>query len=66
MEPERFLVAELIRERILLETGEEVPYASAVVVERFEEAEPATGKSSKLPLTRISAVIYCEHSGGTI
>jgi GTP-binding protein Era len=26
-QPERFLVAELIRERILLETGEEVPYA---------------------------------------
>jgi GTPase len=62
-QPERFLVAELIRERILLETGEEVPYASAVVVERFEEPEPATAKSSKLPLTRISAVIYCERSG---
>ena len=58
-QPERFLVAELIRERILLETGEEVPYASAVVVERFEEPEPA----SKSPLTRISAVIYCERSG---
>jgi GTPase len=62
-QPERFLVAELIRERILLETGEEVPYASAVVVERFEEPEPVAGKTSKLPLTRISAVIYCERSG---
>jgi GTP-binding protein Era len=62
-QPERFLVAELIRERILLETGEEVPYASAVVVERFEEPEAVVGKSSKLPLTRISAVIYCERSG---
>ena len=62
-QPERFLVAELIRERILLETGEEVPYASAVVVERFEEPERVTGKSSKLPLTRISAVIYCERPG---
>jgi GTP-binding protein Era len=60
-QPERFLVAELIRERILLETGEEVPYASAVVVERFEEPEPVAAKSSKLP--RISAVIYCERSG---
>jgi GTPase len=58
-QPERFLVAELIRERILLETGEEVPYASAVVVERFEEPEPG----QKSPLTRISAVIYCERSG---
>src|ERR1700757_4336593 len=62
-QPERFMVAELIRERILMETGEEVPYASAVVVERYEEPEPVPPKSSKLPLTRISAVIYCERSG---
>lgn len=67
-QPERFLVAELIRERILLETGEEVPYASAVVVERFEEPEPVVkrargGGAARLPLTRISAVIYCERSG---
>ena len=63
-QPERFMVAELIRERILLETGEEVPYAAAVVVERFEEPEPvAKGRTTKLPLTRISAVIYCERDG---
>lgn len=60
-QPERFMVAELIRERILQETGEEVPHAAAVVVERFEEPEPARGP--KLPLTRISAVIYCERDG---
>ena len=36
-QPQRFMVAELIRESILVETGEEVPYASAVVIERFEE-----------------------------
>ncbi|HEX4006977.1 MAG TPA: GTPase Era [Acidobacteriaceae bacterium] len=58
-QPERFLVAELIRERILMETGEEVPYASAVVVERFEEPEAG----SKRPLTRITAAIYCERTG---
>lgn len=69
-QPERFLVAELIRERILMETGEEVPYASAVVIERFEEPEPPPpakpGKSRgpvKAPLTRISAAIYCERDG---
>ena len=47
-QPMRFMVAELIRESILIETGEEVPYASAVVIERFEEPEPSpkTGKSS--------------------
>jgi GTPase len=61
-QPERFMVAELIRERILLETGEEVPYASAVVVERFEEPEGVV-RPGKLPLTRISAVIYCERDG---
>ncbi len=58
-QPERFLVAELIRERILMETGEEVPYASAVVIERFEEPEPG----QKSPLTRIAAAIYCERQG---
>lgn len=58
-QPERFLVAELIRERILQETGEEVPYASAVVIERFEEPDA----NAKNPLTRISAAIYCERDG---
>jgi len=65
-QPMRFMVAELIRERILVETGEEVPYASAVVIERFEEppAEPARKKpGAKLPLTRIAAAIYCEREG---
>jgi len=31
-QPQRFMVAELIRESILVETGEEVPYSSAVVI----------------------------------
>ena len=68
-QPQRFMVAELIRERILVETGEEVPYASAVVIERFEEAEPPAPPRKKnqaparLPLTRIAAAIYCERDG---
>ncbi len=70
-QPMRFMVAELIRERILVETGEEVPYASAVVIERFEEPEtppsPPRKKNAaepaKLPLTRIAAAIYCEREG---
>ncbi len=65
-QPERFLAAEIIREKILNLTGEEVPYASAVVIERFEErkkmaAQP--GKPKPKPLTRISAAIFCERSG---
>jgi GTP-binding protein Era len=66
-QPQRFMVAELIRERILVDTGEEVPYASAVVIERFEEPEPSPvnkkGQPVRSPLTRISAAIYCERVG---
>ncbi len=53
-QPERFLASEIIREKVLLKTGKEVPYATAVIVERYED----------LPrLTRISAAIYCERDG---
>ncbi|MDE1154430.1 MAG: GTPase Era [Acidobacteriaceae bacterium] len=63
-QPERFLVAELIREKILLLTGEEVPYATAVVIEKFEEpASMRKGRDGKLPVTKISAAIYCERAG---
>jgi GTP-binding protein Era len=50
-QPLRFLVAEIIREQVLLDTEQEIPYATTVMVERFEE-------ESKL--TRIAAAIYCE------
>lgn len=67
-QPQRFMVAELIRESILAETGEEVPYASAVVIERYEEPEPFVPRKkgavpTRLPLTRIAAAIYCERDG---
>lgn len=71
-QPQRFMVAELIRESILTETGEEVPYASAVVIEAYEEPEikpeasakkKKTAQSTRLPLTRIAAAIYCERDG---
>ena len=58
-QPVRFMVAELIRESILIETGEEVPYAAAVVIEQFEEPHPG----AMSPLTRIAAAIYCERDG---
>ncbi len=65
-QPERFLAAEIIREKILNLTGEEVPYASAVVIERFEVRKTAAsqpGKPKQKPLTRIAAAIFCERSG---
>jgi GTPase len=53
-QPARFMVAEIIRERVLLTTQEEVPYATTVLVEQFEE-QPR--------LTRIAATICCEREG---
>jgi GTP-binding protein Era len=50
---ERFLAAELIRERVLHHVGEEVPYAVAVQVEEFDE-------SRRPNLVKIRAVIYVE------
>lgn len=53
-QPERFMAAELIREKILRETRQEVPHAVAVVVDRWEETPR---------LTKISATIYVERQG---
>jgi len=50
---ERFIVGEMIREKIFLKTGQEIPYATAVVVESFQE-NPAKG------LTTIHAMILVE------
>ena len=53
-QPERFLVAELIREQVLLITEQEVPYATTVLIEQYQESPK---------LTRVAAVIYCERDG---
>jgi GTP-binding protein Era len=50
-QPARFMAAETIREQVLLNTSEEIPYSTTVIVESFEE-----GKR----LTRVGATIYCE------
>ena len=50
-QPARFMAAEIIREQVLLNTSKEIPYATTVVVDNFEE-----GKR----LTRIAATIFCE------
>ena len=52
-QPERFLAAELIREKIFNLTHEEIPYKTAVVVEEFEDVP-------EKKLVRISALVYVE------
>jgi GTP-binding protein Era len=53
-QPARFMAAEIIREQLLLNTSEEIPYATTVIVDQFEEGAR---------LARIAATIYCERDG---
>jgi GTP-binding protein Era len=48
-QPERVFVAEIVREQVLRLTHEELPFATAVVVDRFEE--PGEGKLLRLYCT---------------
>ncbi|NCB41515.1 MAG: GTPase Era [Clostridia bacterium] len=49
--PERFLVSEIIREKVLMYLNDEVPHGVAIEIEKYEE---------KQNITNIGAVIYCE------
>ena len=48
----RTIVAEMVREKILRSTGEEIPYVTAVITEKYDESEPG--------VTRIYCAIYVE------
>jgi GTP-binding protein Era len=53
-QPERFFVAERIREQILRLTRDEIPYSTGVVIESFKE-EPS--------IVRIEATVFVERDG---
>ena len=42
-QPERFFAAEIVREKLLQLTHAEIPFSSAVVIDRFEESEDKKG-----------------------
>ena len=50
-QPERFLAGEIIREKVIRHTRQEMPYATAVLMDEFEETET---------ITRIHATIVVE------
>jgi GTPase len=50
----RFLSAEIIREKLIRELGQELPYTTTVEIERFEEGEA---------ISKIYATIYVETKG---
>ncbi|HEY3520086.1 MAG TPA: GTPase Era [Rhodanobacteraceae bacterium] len=52
---ERFLCAELIREQLMRQLGEELPYATTVEIESFKDRDDG--------LTEIAAVIWVEREG---
>lgn len=52
--PERFFVSEIIREKILLNYHQEIPYSAEVAVEQFKETTTKKGQ----PLVRILATIF--------
>lgn len=54
-QPEKVICAELVREKVFRLTGEEVPYATAVVVDAFKERENG--------LIAITATILVEREG---
>ena len=54
--PERFFISETIREKIMLITQREVPYASAVIVEEFEKRQRRNSEE----IIYIRAIVYTE------
>ena len=52
---ERFLVTEIVREKVFLLTGQEIPYSSAVTLESFQD-------DTKKQMTTIHATIVLERS----
>lgn len=55
-QPEKVMVAEMIREKLLRCIDKEIPHGIAVDLERFFERDSVSGE----PILEIDAVIYCE------
>ncbi len=66
--PERFIVAEMIREQVLMRTKDEVPYGVAIVVERFQEnpVKNMVGISAVINVERDSQKGILVGKGGTM
>lgn len=58
---EQFLASEMVREKLFRLTGDELPYTSTVVIDKFEE-EPPQRKGHKR-LLKIAATIVVERDG---
>jgi GTP-binding protein Era len=63
-QPERFLASEIIREKVILHTRQELPYATAVVIDDFEEGETITRIHASIVVERDSQKPIIIGSGG--
>ena len=57
---EKFLASEMVREKLFRLTGDELPYTSTVVIDKFEEE---AGRKGQKRLVRIAATIVVERDG---
>lgn len=53
-QPERFVVCELIREKVLLNTSEEIPHSVAVTIDRFKESDKIIDIHATVVVERLS------------
>jgi GTPase len=61
---ERFLAAEIVREKLFRLTGDELPYTSTVVIDEFKEEVIKNAKGNDKPaMKRIAATIIVERDG---
>lgn len=56
----RFLISEIIREKMLNKVRQELPFTTAVFIERIEDRETPEAKQIKQPRKYIKALIYVE------
>jgi GTP-binding protein Era len=63
-QPERFLASEIIREKVILHTKHELPYVTAVVIEKFEEGETITRIHGKIVVEKESQKPILIGAGG--
>jgi GTP-binding protein Era len=63
-QPERFLASEIVREKVILHTRQELPYATAVLIDDFEEGESITRIHASIVVERESQKPIIIGAGG--
>jgi GTPase len=65
-QPERFLASEVVREKVIEHTRQELPYVTAVLIDQFEESETITRIYSTIVVERESQKPIVIGAGGNL